>query len=393
MTKRLDETKRLDDRSRPAPTTADSARSSGSLESRRVLILRPRAAGGLLAHCRDEHRVLARYGALIIDAGPSLGENPIHAAEHCQLPFGAALHPWRDLRTVHLLRRVLRRQPGIAVHAHGLRSGAVAVLARVGLRRRGRLVTTLHNRTSPHGLAAVIGRILLRIAARGSDLVLGVSPDLVGAARRAGARAAARAVIPGARTTRPTSDRPQSRAGEMSILVPARLAPQKGLSTLLDALMQLPPSELAQLRVCIAGDGPEHAQLEQRIRRDSLPVTLLGFRRDLPELLTAADVVVQSSVWEGQPVALQEAIHAGCAIVATDAGGTRWVTSDAALLVPTGDPAALATAISRVLDPAVREDLRDRARARSAQLPGDEQLTQQLVSALWPTSAPTEETR
>ncbi len=101
-----------------------------------------------------------------------------------------------------------------------------------------------------------------------------------------------------------------------------------------------------------------------RALRDG-PLRLLGVRRDVPDLLGAADVVVVPSRWEGQPLVVQEALRAGAAVVATDAGGTREVTGDAARLVPPGDAAALAGAIEGLLeDPAGPR--RARAAARGA---------------------------
>jgi len=67
---------------------------------------------------------------------------------------------------------------------------------------------------------------------------------------------------------------------------------------------------------------------------------------DIPELLAAADVAVSAAVWEGQPIWLQEALAAGCPIVATDVGGTAAVVGDAAVLTPPGDAGALAAAVS-----------------------------------------------
>jgi glycosyltransferase involved in cell wall biosynthesis len=101
-----------------------------------------------------------------------------------------------------------------------------------------------------------------------------------------------------------------------------------------------------------------------------LPVELLGWRDDVPELLAAADVAVSSAVWEGQPIWLQEALVAGCPVVATDVGGTGRVVGDAAVLVPAGDPQALARGLLTVLaDPALHESLRARAASRAVDLP------------------------
>ena len=123
--------------------------------------------------------------------------------------------------------------------------------------------------------------------------------------------------------------------------------------------------------VVVAGDGPLRQRLAARIDDEGLPVRLLGWRDDVPDLLDAADVVVSSAVWgEGQPIAVQQALHAGAALVATDVGGTRAATQDAAVLVPSGDATALAGAVRRLLDdPGERARLQARARARARELP------------------------
>lgn len=109
--------------------------------------------------------------------------------------------------------------------------------------------------------------------------------------------------------------------GHLAVIV-SRLAEQKGLALALDAASDLRDIDL---HWAIAGDGPEREKLQHRIDKASLPVTLLGRRDDVPELLAAADVVISLAEWEGQPVWLQEAIQQGAAIVATDVGGTQAV--------------------------------------------------------------------
>jgi len=141
---------------------------------------------------------------------------------------------------------------------------------------------------------------------------------------------------------------------------------------LLSAVARLGPRGAAgdSARFVVAGDGPAKEVLQQRIEDDQLPVTLLGWRDDIPELLSAADLAVSSAVWEGQPIWLQEALLAGCPIVATDVGGTAQVVGEAGGLVPAGDAEELARAMADLLgDPAAREELRRRALARAQELP------------------------
>ncbi|MGL5862507.1 MAG: glycosyltransferase family 4 protein, partial [Phycicoccus sp.] len=137
-----------------------------------------------------------------------------------------------------------------------------------------------------------------------------------------------------------------------------------------------------ELVTVVAGDGPLRAALQARIDGERLPVRLLGHRDDVPDLLAAADVVVSSARWEGQPVGLQEALHAGAAVVATDVGGTAATVGDAALLVPADDAASLARAVRDVIrHGAVRDDLRSKAVERSGQLPTEADTLDAAVEA------------
>jgi glycosyltransferase involved in cell wall biosynthesis len=119
----------------------------------------------------------------------------------------------------------------------------------------------------------------------------------------------------------------------------------------------------------VVGDGPERAQLEALAGQLGLAdrVHLAGHQQDVRPWLAALDVLVLSSDWEGMPNALLEAMAAGLPIVATAVGGVPEVVVDGAtgLLVPPGDPSALAEAITRLLrDPDLRRTMGQAGRAR-----------------------------
>ena len=99
--------------------------------------------------------------------------------------------------------------------------------------------------------------------------------------------------------------------------------------------------------------------------------------------MAAADVVVSSAMWEGQPLAVQQALHAGAALVATDVGGTRAATGDSAVLVPYGDASRMAAEVGGLLDDRDRSSaLRESARRRARELP-DAQDACAAVQALY----------
>jgi glycosyltransferase involved in cell wall biosynthesis len=214
--------------------------------------------------------------------------------------------------------------------------------------------------------------VLERLVARGAQVVLGVSGDLEERLRQLGATDVRHAVIP-APEAGPIRRTPEQVGQELElggrrlVVCVARLAEQKGLPLLLDAAGLLRDDSVL---VVVAGDGPLRERLQGRIDDESLPVRLLGWRDDVPDLMAAAGVVVSSAVWEGQPLAVQQALHAGAALVATDVGGTREATDDAAVLVPYGDAERLAAEVRRLLDDdQVRRALQAKARERGRQLP------------------------
>jgi glycosyltransferase involved in cell wall biosynthesis len=146
------------------------------------------------------------------------------------------------------------------------------------------------------------------------------------------------------------------------------LRPEKALDTLIEAAARLAP-QFPDLIVLIAGAGPEEERLRSLIRERGLEPTvrLLGFRRNVAEVLASIDIAIFSSDREGSPLAVMESMAAGKPIVATRVGGIPALVDDGrhALLVPPGDVGALGEAVTRLLrDGELRERLGRNARER-----------------------------
>ncbi|MEK7857768.1 MAG: glycosyltransferase [Elusimicrobiota bacterium] len=165
--------------------------------------------------------------------------------------------------------------------------------------------------------------------------------------------------------------RMELRLGSDDILIGAvgRLDPQKGYPALIDAVAKLRAKH--PVRCVIIGEGPQRAKLEEQIRRLHLErhVWLLGETSDVPTWLSALEIVVLPSLWEGLPNSLLEAMAIGQPVVACAVDGvpeavTHEVTG---LLVPPRDVAALTRAIERlILDPALRAKLGAAAKEATA---------------------------
>jgi glycosyltransferase involved in cell wall biosynthesis len=315
-------------------------------------------------------------------AAPGVGFTAVEIADRPRLPG--------DLRAIARLRRLFRAWRPDVVHPHGLRAGALGAIAVAFGRtaagnKQGRpaLVVTVHNAPPAGGVTGAIYRVLELIVARNADSVLCVSADLEDRMRAAGARRVGRAVVPAVPVSLTGDVSAETRAalraefganpGQAIVLAVGRLAAQKGFGLLLDAAARWGDIRPAPLLV-IVGQGPLAPELQARAASLGLTIRFAGQRPDMPALLSAADVFVLPSLWEGQSLILQEALRAGVPVVATRVGGNPELTGeDAAILVPPGDAQRLADAVRAVLgDPALAARLREAAAARASVLPDED---------------------
>jgi glycosyltransferase involved in cell wall biosynthesis len=278
----------------------------------------------------------------------------------------------RDLRWLGRLRRLVGDGGYDAVHFHLPYAAALGrpVVHSLPRGRRPATVTTEHSLWDKQ---AVVLRALNRLTI-GRDVTLVVVSDAAAAALPPALRARARVVVHGIDRS-PSADlvarRPEVRAGVRDELdVPAdhalvvcvaNLRAEKGHDVLLDAGAVL-ARDGVPATVVVVGRGPEEAALSARHRALDLGDRhrFLGPRDDVLRLMAAADVVVLPSRHEGLPVTLMEATSVGACVVASAVGGVPQVVTDGldGLLVPPGDPAALAAALARVVgDPDLRARL------------------------------------
>jgi sugar transferase (PEP-CTERM/EpsH1 system associated) len=150
-------------------------------------------------------------------------------------------------------------------------------------------------------------------------------------------------------------------AGSMLIGTVGRLDAVKDQIGLIEAfhrLRQQLPEWQERLRLVLVGEGPQREVLEAKIESVGLAghVQLLGNRTDVAALLSEFDIFALSSIAEGMPGAVLEAMASGLPVVATRVGGVGEVVVDGATgtLVEPGDPAALAQALRGYVEDASR---------------------------------------
>ncbi len=375
----------------------------------KVSYLAASTAGGTGRHVATLAAGCAARGAAVTVYGPSPAIQAMSAdgrawdqagVRFAAVDIAARPRPAQDAAALLRLRRLLARDLPDVLHAHGLRAGALAGLALTGLAgRRTALAVTVHNAPPAGQPSATVYAFLELLVARQAGAVLTVSGDLADRMRHRGARLAGRALVPAPATRTPAPADIEAVRAELGaadrpiVLAVGRLARQKGFGTLIEAASrwQRPASpgpppvtgpRSAGALLVIAGQGPLRTALRNQAEAAGVAVRFLGQRGDVPALLAAADVVAVPSAWEGQPLIVQEALRAGRPLVASRVGGIPDLTGpDGAVLVPPGDPWALAAAVIRVLDdgPAAAAQAAG-ALARAALLPTEDMAIEQVLS-------------
>ena len=284
----------------------------------------------------------------------------VRGATVVELPMGGDL----DVFWAGPLRKLIRAHAPDVVHVHS-RRGADLVGGR-GARRAGvpAVLTRRVDNREPAWWARLKYRPYSVVAAISSavelELVDHVGLDRGRVVRVASAVDAGR-YRPGSsarmRLTETFGIPPESTV----VGVIAQLIPRKGHALLLDSLPEVIVRH-PEVRVLLFGRGPLERSLRERIAARSLSdrVQLTGFRNDLAELLPGLDLLVHPALREGLGVAVLEAMSAGVAVVASDAGGIPDIVEHerSGLLFAAGDSGGLCEAMLRTLgDEALRRRL------------------------------------
>lgn len=331
----------------------------------RVVLVLASSTGGIGVHVASLVEGLAGHQGAdvrVFVAGPAASDRQFRFTERgatftpVEIPVN--LHP-SDVRAVRGLRQLISTVRPDIVHAHGLRAGLASTLARPACP----LVVTWHNSPLRGGLRGRVHTLVERIVGRAASVTLCASADLVERAKAVGATDARLAPVAAPAPHRSKRPRSAMRAhlgveeGTLLVLSVGRLHPQKGYSTLIEAAARWRDIQPVP-RVFIAGEGPSYLDLAAQISQLRAPVTLLGHRTDIGDLLAAADLAVVTSLWEARQLFTQEAMISGVPLLATAVGGIPELVGEAAELIPPSDVDALDRAVRRLAaDPALRSHL------------------------------------
>jgi glycosyltransferase involved in cell wall biosynthesis len=292
----------------------------------------------------------------LMERARDLGVEPVLIPQLVREPS-----PVRDAVALARLYRLVRRGRFDVVHTHTSKAGVLGRIA-ARLARTPAIVHTPHGHVFDGYFRPALTRLFVeveRILANRTDAMIAISEPCRTDHLRLGIGSPDRFVtIPSGIPGPPPGDRVTARGamglagGELAIGCVGRLAPVKGQAFLLDAFARLarrPPNA----RLVLVGDGPCRDELHEMADRLNLDGTVrfLGLRDDASALLAGFDLYVQPSLNEGMGRALAQAMAVGVPVIATDAPGPAALvgTGGAGLLVPAGDPGALAAAIEALL--------------------------------------------
>ncbi len=291
---------------------------------------------------------------------------------------GATVHNigdgWTRLRAIAAIRAEHRHAPFDVIQA--IFSGScslVAVAAAKWLRRpslvhvAGGELVALHA-IGYGGRRKWKGRLREALVLRGADVVTAASAPIIDSLQALGIEARRLPLGVDLRAWPPLAPH-ERRAQQARLIHVASLNRVKDQSTLLRALAVLVEAGL-DLRMDIVGEDTLQGEMQRLARQLGLEqhVRFHGFKtqRELRPLMESADLLVMSSLHEAGPLVLLEAAVAGVPAVGTAVGHFVEWSPSAALAVPVGDWAALASAISRVLtDEALRLQLAAAAQCRA----------------------------
>lgn len=277
------------------------------------------------------------------------------------------------IRALDWLRRLIRDFEPKVVNSHLVHANILTRLLRL-VTPMPRLISSAHNTNEEGHFRMLAYRLTDRLA----DISTNVSDEAVQAfeCQRALSPGRMLAIHNGINTEAFAFDKTErdSVRAELSIddstpliLAVGRLWEQKDYPNLLTAISGLARSAV-DFRLAIVGDGPLRAELEARAQSLGIAdqVDFLGVRHDVAALMSACDVFVLSSAWEGFGLVVAEAMSCERVVVATDSGGVKEVVGEAGYLVKPRDSGALISAIEQALSlsDAERKAMGEAARAR-----------------------------
>lgn len=248
------------------------------------------------------------------------------------------------------LKLLKKLQPDV-VHSHMFHANILARFARLFVRVP-RVISTAHNTNEGGQVRMMAYRLTHKLA----DVFTNVSKDSVAAFehKKAAPRNTMLVTHNGTNTTKFSFNsaarlklRQHFNLNEAKVFIAVgRFHKQKDYPNLFNAFVKVLQQQ-PNCKLLVVGDGELRTELEHLLVKLGIEdkVNFLGMRKDVPELLSASDIYVLSSAWEGFPLVVGEAMSTERLVVTTDAGGAREFLVNNDFLVPINNSELLASAM------------------------------------------------
>lgn len=268
------------------------------------------------------------------------------------------IRPLKDLMAIHAIFKILRHGKYDIVHVHSTKAGVVGRIA-AWLAKVKAIVFTAHgfvfSDTTLSSLKRNVYIVAERLMAGISDRIIAVSYYDRDIALKSKIftdekiKVIQNGINPDRLLTVPLR---RSLRKKVYVGTVTRLVSEKGLDSLIEAVV-LVSKQRPDTEFVIIGDGYLRDNLEQKVQDLNLDgyIKFYGYRKDIISVLASLDIFIMSSVKEGLPLALLEAMAAGLPIIATSVGGIPEVLgAERGIIVPPAEPVRLAEAIIRLID-------------------------------------------
>lgn len=238
------------------------------------------------------------------------------------------ISPVNDIKAIVELRRIIKEESPDIVHLHSSKAGVIGRLSSIGLRKKSKVIFTVHGWAFTDGVSSRLKKSLYRIIEKSvrhfTDLFICVSyyDKKIGRRDKVLDSTSNVKVIHNGSTTPSEQSINYSVHTPLRLVMIARFSPQKDQETLIKAVTKLPKDSY---KLTFVGDGETLQTNKELVSKYGLNhnIKFVGFKDDISNELINNDVYILSTHYEGLPISIIEAMSYGLPIIASDIGGNN----------------------------------------------------------------------
>ena len=236
------------------------------------------------------------------------------------------ISPTNDIKAIVELRKIIKSKSPDIVHLHSSKAGVIGRLSSIGLRKKIKVIFTVHGWAFTDGVSSRLKKSLYRIVEKSvrhfTDLFICVSyyDEKIGKRDKVLDSTSNVKVIHNGSTTPSEQSINYSVHMPLRLVMIARFSPQKDQETLINAVTKLPKDSY---KLTFVGDGETLQTNKELVFKYGLNhnIKFAGFKDDISDELINNDVYILSTHYEGLPISIIEAMSYGLPILATNVGG------------------------------------------------------------------------